>query len=112
MELSSSIGVAVIGIVLGLAGRLIGPRPTVRQAICCALAGLVGGELGVLLGAQSSHGTFQWVIGIILAALFVGVCVGWFVWRSGPYPPHSAVMPDPHATGERPEGGDDRHSDR
>ncbi|MEV0842447.1 hypothetical protein AB0I55_23265 [Actinocatenispora sera] len=88
MDLASSIGIGLIGIVLGVAGRMLGPRPTAPQAFGCAVAGVVGGELGVLLGSRASRGEFQWIGGIVLAALFVAAAVAWFVLRRAPYPPH------------------------
>ena len=112
MNLSSGIGLALIGIALGLVGRLLGPRPTVRQAICCAVAGLVGGELGVLLGAQAAQPAFQWVTGLIVAALFVGVTVGWFVSQRGTYSPHTSVPPPARPGGLGSSGDEIDHRPR
>jgi hypothetical protein len=88
MDLASSIGIGLIGIVLGVAGRMLGPRATAPEVFGCAVAGVVGGELGVLLGSRTSRGEFQWIVGIVLAAVFVAAAVAFFVLRRGPYPPH------------------------
>ncbi|MEV0838005.1 hypothetical protein AB0I55_00440 [Actinocatenispora sera] len=104
MGLSISIAVGVVSIVLGVVIRILVPRPRVVEGAITAFAGLVGGELGVLIGAQTGISQFQWIVGIVLGAVFAGVtAVLLSLWRA-PYPPHHAPPHpmDRHNYGGRP----------
>jgi len=88
MALSSIIAVGVVSIVLGVVIRILAPRPRVRECVLTAAVALVGGELGVVLGAQTAVGEYQWIGGIVLGGVFAALTAAMLAWRRGPYPPH------------------------
>lgn len=95
----SVIGVGLIGLALGIVGRLLAPHPRAVGVAICAAAGLVGGELGVLVvGAAGGPAGLTWIAGLAVAVVFVGAACGLILWRNGPYPPHDnrpRTIPDP-----------------
>lgn len=89
---ASVIGVGLVGVALGIVGRLLGPRPRPAGIAIGVAAGMVGGELGVLLmWASGQPPGLAWIVGIGLAAAFVGVACGLILWHNGPYPPHDTA---------------------
>jgi uncharacterized membrane protein YeaQ/YmgE (transglycosylase-associated protein family) len=73
------------GLVLGVLGRLIVPRPGVLSCLFTGLVGLVGAVLGLVLGGLVGLDS---VVSAVTAALFVALACGWAAFRRGPYPPH------------------------
>jgi hypothetical protein len=90
MGLSISIAVGVVSIALGVVIRILVPRPRLVECAVTAFVALVGGELGVLIGAQTGISQYQWIVGIVLGAVSAGVTAILLSLRRTPYPPHHA----------------------
>lgn len=75
MPVGVAFGVGVFGVVIGLCGRLLIPRPRVVSCVVTALLGLAGGLVGVALGARAAP-SYVWVAGF-LGAVFVVAIACW-----------------------------------
>lgn len=90
--IAAFVGAGLVGIVLGVVGRLLLPHPKRAGMVLALAAGLVGGELGVLVVVAAGGRTgYAWVAGILVAAVFVAVTCAVIAWRNGPYPPHDTA---------------------
>jgi hypothetical protein len=86
------VGVGLIGLALGAVGRSLLPRPRRAGVLAAMLAGLVGGEVGVLASwAARTRVEYAWIAGILAAAAGVGIACGLIGLRNGPFPPHETT---------------------
>ncbi|HEY3503425.1 MAG TPA: hypothetical protein VGN37_11665 [Actinocatenispora sp.] len=77
---------------IGVVGRLLLPRPRRAGILLALAAGLVGGEVGVLVvWAAGGRVDYAWVAGVLAAAVAVAGTCGLIAWRNGPYPPHDTT---------------------
>ena len=85
MTIGSILGALVIGLVLGLLGKLVAPGKQAIPLWLTILVGIAAALLGSLiagwLGVQETTGWFDWIellIQIVLAAIGVSVVAGMY----------------------------------